>query len=111
MPYWAATTEIERSAGVVGVGGVHALPGYDEYILGYQDRSFPLDAEHLKHIVPGGNGAFLPMIVSRGKVVGTWQRTTTKNGVTVSPHPFGELGKGEAAGFERAVNAYTAFFA
>ena len=107
QPYWAATAEIERDA--TG-DGVHALPGFDEYLLGYQDRSLPLAAEHSNLVFPGKNGIFLPMIVSRGRVVGTWRRTATASGVTVRPQPFGELSKREAAGFERAVTAYTAFF-
>ena len=34
------------------------LPGYDESILGYADRSGCIDPRHFKRIVPGGNGVF-----------------------------------------------------
>jgi hypothetical protein len=107
VPYWVATAEIERA----GDGeGTYALAGFDEYLLGYQDRSLPLAAEHANLIVPGNNGIFLPTIVSRGKVVGTWRRAIKSNHVTVTPESFGTLNKRELAGFERAAKTYKAFF-
>ena len=35
-----------------------ALPGFDELVLGYRDRTAQLDADHEKLVVPGGNGVF-----------------------------------------------------
>jgi len=55
--------------------GVAALPGFDEYVLGYQTRTAQLTAEWFLCIVPGGNGMFLPTIVVNGEIVGTWKRT------------------------------------
>lgn len=52
-----------------------ALPAFDEYLLGYQDRSTVLDARHVKRIFPGG-GTFFPSLVLDGQVVGTWRRAT-----------------------------------
>jgi hypothetical protein len=107
VSHWVATSETEPTT----KEGVHALPGFDEYVLGYQDRSLPLAEEHSSLIVPGNNGIFLPTIVSRGRVVGTWRRTIKSNGVTVTAEPFGALNKREAAGFERQAAAYRRFFA
>ena len=55
--------------------GVAALPGFDEYVLGYQTRTAQLTAEWFLRIVPGANGMFLPTIVVDGEIVGTWKRT------------------------------------
>lgn len=55
--------------------GVAALPGFDEYVLGYQTRTAQLSAEWFQRIVPGSNGMFLPTIVVNGEIVGTWKRT------------------------------------
>jgi hypothetical protein len=52
-----------------------ALPAFDEYLLGYQDRSSVLDARFAKRIFPGG-GTFIPSLVLDGKVVGSWKRAT-----------------------------------
>ena len=108
VPHWIAASETEPAT---SNEGVHALPGFDEYVLGYQDRSLALAAEHANLIVPGTNGIFLPTIVSRGKVVGTWRRAIKSNDVTVSAEPFSTLNKREAAGFEREAAAYRRFFA
>lgn len=53
----------------------HLLPGFDEFVLGYTDRTAQLPKEHWLDIVPGGNGVFNPTIVVDGQVVGTWKRT------------------------------------
>jgi hypothetical protein len=55
--------------------GVLLLPGFDELILGYEDRSATVPASAAPRIAPGSNGMFLPTIVSDGQVVGTWRRS------------------------------------
>jgi hypothetical protein len=57
--------------------GVLLLPGFDELILGYADRTMTLPAEHADRIVPGGNGVFRPTVVVGGRVVGTWRHVGT----------------------------------
>ena len=54
--------------------GVAALPGFDEYVLGYQNREPQLTGEWFQRIVPGGNGMFMPTIVVSGEIVGIWKR-------------------------------------
>ncbi|MEO7007307.1 MAG: winged helix DNA-binding domain-containing protein [Terrimesophilobacter sp.] len=95
--------------GTSSQGAVHLLPGFDEFLLGYQDRSDALPPEHSNRIVPGGNGMFLPVIVSRGRVVGTWHRTLGTDAVEVSSEPFERLTAGESTGFARAAAAYATF--
>jgi hypothetical protein len=53
--------------------GTFLLPGFDEFVLGYGDRSAVLDPAFATRIVPGGNGMFLPTVVVDGRVVGTWR--------------------------------------
>ncbi len=57
-----------------GDRSVLLLPGFDEYILGYGDRSAVLAPEHSDAIVPGGNGMFKATVVVGGEVVGTWRK-------------------------------------
>lgn len=57
--------------------GVLLLPGFDEFLLGYQDRSAALPARFAERIVPGRNGVFQPTVVLDGQVVGTWKRVGT----------------------------------
>lgn len=86
--------------------GVHLLPGFDEYLLGYTDRSAPLAGRPLTDVVPGGNGMFLPTIVVNGQVVGTWRRTLKSTGVEVVGQPWVELSASARRGFERAAARY-----
>ena len=88
---------------------VHLLPGFDEYVLGYQDRSAVLAPEHSQAIVPGGNGVFRPTIVVDGAVVGTWRRTAKAREVIVEATPFAPLTRPIQAGLRDAVEAYGAF--
>ncbi len=71
--------------------GVLLLPGFDEYILGYRDRSAVLVPERSDAIVPGGNGMFKPTVVVDGEVAGTWRRTVNARGVTVELAMFDGL--------------------
>ncbi|TXN30229.1 winged helix DNA-binding domain-containing protein [Lacisediminihabitans profunda] len=87
------------------------LPGFDEYLLGYQARDLPLAVEHSQKIVPGNNGVFLPTIVVNGRVVGTWKRAFRGASITVTPEPFAELSAANTAALERATKRYTSFFA
>ncbi len=54
--------------------GVHLLPGFDEFILGYGERGAVLDPEFAQLIVPGNNGVFRPTVIDRGRVTGVWKR-------------------------------------
>ncbi len=85
------------------------LPAFDEYLLGYKDRSAVLGAEHATRIVPGGNGMFLPMMVLNGKVIGTWKRTLGKKSVSIEYAPFGKVKKAELAAFDAAAQRYGEF--
>jgi hypothetical protein len=103
--YWMST---DRLTPADEASGVYLLPGFDEYILGYKDRSAVLEPETAPMIVPGNNGVFLPMIVVGGQVVGTWKRTIKKKGTEIIIHPFRELGNAEEAVF-KAAERYAAF--
>jgi hypothetical protein len=68
--------------------GTFLLPGFDEFVLGYADRSAVLDPEFAGRIVPGGNGVFRPTVVSDGRIVGTWQWSGRGAKRTVAATPF-----------------------
>src|ERR1700754_1726561 len=86
-------TEMIMAADAVdsGPGDWLALPGFDEYMLGYKDRSMMATPDQLAAIIPGGNGVFQSTIVQRGHVMATWKRTLTREGVTVTVLPLAEF--------------------
>ena len=88
---------------------VRLLPGFDEYLLGYGDRSAVLAPEHAQAVVPGSNGVFLPTIVVDGEVVGTWKRTARAREVVIEPSPFRPLADRVREGLVGAAGAYGAF--
>jgi len=88
---------------------VRLLPGFDEYLLGYGDRSAALAPEHAQAVVPGNNGMFLPTIVADGEVVGTWKRTVRAQEVVIQPSPFRPLPSAVREGLAGAARAYGAF--
>ncbi len=71
--YLDPATPDRLAAAVKEADGVLLLPGFDEYVLGYGDRTAVVPAEHAQRIVPGNNGMFRPTVVHRGQVVGTWK--------------------------------------
>jgi hypothetical protein len=91
--------------------GVYLLPGFDEFLLGYQDRSAALDTAHAEKILPGGNGVFMPTLVAAGRVVGTWKAAVRKNQVTVTPSPFAALPPRVRAAVPTAAGRYARFLA
>ena len=86
-----------------------ALPGFDEYMLGYKDRSLLLDPAHFAAVVPGGNGVFQATLVRAGRVAGTWKRTLTKKAVVVSAFPLVRFGAADRRAAQEALQPYAAF--
>ena len=72
VPAW-----IVGEPGVPVKSGVTLIPGFDEWILGYADRSLVASPEMLAALVPGTNGIFRPAVLVDGVVVGTWRPPRT----------------------------------
>lgn len=87
-------------------GTLYLLPGFDEYLLGYSDRSAVLDPQFASRIVPGGNGVFYPTVVSNGRIVGTWKRAFKKDGVLISAQSFTSLAPAEWEALACAARGY-----
>lgn len=71
--------------------GVLLLPGFDEFVLGYADRTAVVPAEFADRIVPGQNGMFRATVVHRGQVVAVWRWNGRGAKRTVAVEPFTEL--------------------
>ena len=86
-----------------------ALPGFDEFLLGYRDRSMMVDDAHKQAIIPGGNGVFQATVVRGGRVVGTWKRTLTRKAVVVAVQPLVAFGVVDRKHTEAALQPYATF--
>jgi len=67
---------------------VHLLPGFDEFIIGYKDRTASLPLAHTKTII-NVNGIFRPPLIVNGQVKGLWVRTLEddKVGIAITLFP------------------------
>ncbi len=71
---------------------LYLLPAFDEYLIGYTDRSAVLNLANAKRYVTL-NGMFFPIIVFRGEVIGTWKRTIKNELVEIEFYYFGKVTK------------------
>jgi hypothetical protein len=84
------------------------LPAWDEYTVAYRDRNDILDPRYAIRVNAGG-GILKPVIVIRGRVVGSWQRTVGRDGVVVRPKPFVRLDRADSETLEAAARKYGRF--
>jgi hypothetical protein len=82
------------------------LPGFDEYFIGYKDRSAILTSEEAQKVVPGKNGIIFPIMVLGGRVIGTWKRVISPRKIDITFSPFTSL-KGDAK--QQALQAAEAY--
>lgn len=88
---------------------LYLLPGFDEFVLGYRDRSAVLNPQFADAICPGGNGMFMSTIVSDGRIIGTWRRTVKKKTVEIAFESFRPLHAEEIDALAQAAERYGAF--
>jgi hypothetical protein len=89
--------------------GVHLLPQWDEFLLGYKSRDVTLPPEHFHRVVPGRNMVFKPTLVVDGEVAGTWRRQQRPRQTVIEVAPFVPLGRARWRDVERAATAYGGF--
>ena len=88
---------------------VHALPGFDEFLLGYKDRSLMLEPGDIDAVVPGGNGIFRSTFVRGGRVLGTWTRATKGKKAVVTAIPLRPLGNRDRQAVEESLRPWSHF--
>jgi hypothetical protein len=84
------------------------LPAFDEYLVGYTDRSAVLDPAH-RLAANAGGGILNPTIVYDGLVIGTWKRTLAKERVTIQPTWFRSPERRQLDEVQAAAQRYAAF--
>jgi hypothetical protein len=79
----------------------HLLPNYDEYFIGFKDRSAIGEIAKRSGIESNDPRLISHIVILDGQVVGGWRRTLNKDSVTVEITPIAKLTKTE----ERAIYA------
>lgn len=85
------------------------MPDYDEYGMGYKDRSAIFDDKKYREHVSRGNPVFNRMIIIDGVIAGTWTRSIKKNKVVVETFPFGKLSGAKQKSLQAAVEQFLNF--
>ncbi len=88
------------------ITGIQLLPVYDEYAVGYNNRSAILDPEHNKVT---GSGIFRPVIIHQGKIAGIWKKTVQKGKVSIEKEFFKTPAKTAGAFLRKAEKDYHRF--
>ena len=104
--YWMASNLLELNTGTTTT---YLLPGFDEYLLGYSDRSAVLDPAYAQRICPGDNGMFNPTIVFDGVVTGTWKRIFKGGAAVIETMPFRPLTPAKNEALSAAADRYGEF--
>ena len=87
---------------------VHLLPPYDEYLIGYKDRSAVLHPDHYARAFNSW-GIFYPVVLRGGTVVGNWKKSKTKAGPPVDASFFKARHGAGVRALRAAVDRYSAF--
>jgi hypothetical protein len=74
------------------VHGVRLLPGFDAYILGYQQRDLVVPGEYAHRIQPGG-GVMHPIVLVDGRAAGVWTFKPGRAGSRLRVKPFVRMEK------------------
>ena len=86
-----------------------ALPGFDEFVLGYKDRRIPVGESGLERIVPGNNGMFRSTVCIDGRAVAVWTRAVRRDRVDIALEPFDGLTSEQQARIPGAFERYAQF--
>jgi len=104
--YWFAAS---MTTAKVGRQAAYLLPSFDEYIVGYTDRSAIFDSSHMHKLDARSNPLFQHTLVINGQVAGTWKRTLKKDAVIIELDPFAPLTKSEKQTVSAAAEKYGKF--
>jgi hypothetical protein len=97
------------TAGSVELPEWLVLAGFDEYMLGYGERSAFMEPGHLAVVVPGKNGVFRSTLVRDGRVAGVWTRKLRAKSCLVEVTDLASLKVRERKAAEAAWKAYGTF--
>jgi hypothetical protein len=88
--------------------GSFLLPGFDEYLLAYADRSAVIPQSYLK-VVNQGNAMFMSTVVIKGKVRGSWKRTVQKDRIQMEAKPIDKFTSSEKEIVEKEARRLSRF--
>ncbi len=104
-----ASAPAPAARAALAVPAAHLLPTYDEYTVGYTDRSAIFDGAHADKLDEREGALLGNVIVVQGEVVGAWKRTLAKGEATVEARLFRPLTDAESQALAAAAERYGRF--
>lgn len=101
IEYWMSPDAMEGE-------GLFLLPGYDEFLIGYKDRS-PSFETYGPTPISTYNGMFYATIIDDGQVLGVWKRVIKAKVIDIVLHPVVTLSEEQVGRIHEQVSAYAAF--
>ncbi|MEO6796836.1 MAG: winged helix DNA-binding domain-containing protein [Candidatus Dormibacter sp.] len=93
-----------------GAAAVHLLPNFDEYTVGYRDRSAMLHpAFSFRPDLFAFSSILSNVITAGGELRGAWRRTEAPGGARLELRPLAPLSQVERTGAERVGQRYSRF--
>ncbi|HEV7215283.1 MAG TPA: crosslink repair DNA glycosylase YcaQ family protein, partial [Chloroflexota bacterium] len=87
----------------------YLLPNYDEYLVGYADRSAVYDARHTETLGARAEILFHHTLVIDGQIAGAWKRSREARAVAIEATPFRVLNATELHALTAATERYGEF--
>jgi hypothetical protein len=105
--YWsaAAAAVLPKNRSPVA----HLLPNYDEYFIGFRDRSAIGQRLDSSQLVTGGDALIAHVVIVDGQLVGGWRRLSVRKEATVELRLVTRLSRSERSAIARAAETYAAF--
>jgi hypothetical protein len=101
---------VERSSPARPAGpSAHLLPNYDEYFIGYRDRSAIGRRLKGSKLVEGGDGSITHVTLVNGELVGGWKRVSSDRVIKPVLTMLTRLSATERGLVERAASRFEAF--
>lgn len=88
---------------------VYLLPNFDEYMVGYTDRSAIFDPAHAHYLDSRSSSLLTHTIVLDGQIVGVWKRALKKDSVILTPTLFTPLNANTTRALAAAADRYATF--
>ena len=85
------------------------MPDYDEYGMGYKDRSAIIPVETKSQLSKAVNSGNYHMLIVDGVISGTWKRMIKGENVIVETFPFFELNKTQKRAMAKAEERFVKF--
>ncbi|MGH2817718.1 MAG: winged helix DNA-binding domain-containing protein [Actinomycetota bacterium] len=106
LGYWFVTSSPTPKA---ARPTVHLLQGYDEYIVGYSESRYLLDASRVARSLPQGGAIFNDVVILDGQLAGHWKRTLKKDSVIIEAALYTQLDDAQTQALQAAADRHGEF--